>query len=182
MGAITLLLALAACGGSGGDAPDPASAGLEQLRQAASQPQSNTSELPPAMQSASAISVAAPAAPTADEFFDWAERTQPELYPGHQSNRSLPPYVFRYYPGTGVYLAVRSGQIYTLTPGNGYQLVGLGKLSDFTCRIFPARCLPPPVDTQPPVLSIVSPSSSATFTSTSATHWPRQTDPVWRWC
>lgn len=147
-----IILSLAACGGGGTEAPSTA---VTQLRAiAAVQTQASNP------QPASHTDAAAQAVPaiTADQFMDWAERTYPDRYPGHQADESMPPLVLRYYAATGNLLAVANGVIYSLGPVTANHVLVLGTLSDFACRVNPAGCVtPPPTDGR---LLSVSPSGS----------------------
>ena len=90
-----LILALSACGG----VAVSTGASAESNSQPRSQVQATT---------------------TAGAVFDWAEHTYSGYFPGPQADRSLPPYVFRYYPSTETYLAVAADLIYALeSKGSG---------------------------------------------------------------
>ncbi|MBK9237844.1 MAG: hypothetical protein IPO19_18440 [Rhodoferax sp.] len=165
LGVTALVLALAACGGgSDGEAEAPP-AGLAKLSQAAVAPslvpQGKLLQAPRAAPTQSApvrmAAAVAAAAPSADAFSDWAERTQFDLFPGPQSSQSLPPYVYRYYPTNQLYLAVSGEQIYALGPITNNQVVTLGKLSDYACFVSLASCAPPPVPT--PSATLNAPNS-----------------------
>ena len=140
IGAGALALALVACGGgSAGGEQDPMASGLAQLRQVAATPgQAPKRNL---MATARPQRLAAtPPTITADQFFDWAELSYPALYPGHQADQSMPPFVLRYYPATANFLAVNGDVIYSLGPVSANQVINLGKLADFACRVSPAAC------------------------------------------
>ena len=147
LGAGALALALVACGGgSAGSQQDPMASGLDQLRRAVA----TSSQVPKRNLMATARSqplAAIPPTITADQFFDWAERTYPAFYPGHQADQSMPPFVLRYYPATANFLAVNGDVIYALGPVSANQVINLGKLADFACRVSPAAC----TVTDPPV-------------------------------
>lgn len=85
---------------------------------------------------------AAPQVPTAGELMDWAERTYPQLFPGHQPNQTLANYLYRHYPGTGNYVGVAGNGVYILGPvaGGGPNPVQVGVLADFACQVHPASC------------------------------------------
>ena len=85
---LTSLALLASCGGGGTDerAVDPAVA--------------TTASAPP-MQ-AQALT----AAEAADAVMDFGEQQFPGYFPSHQSSQSLPPFRYRHYPQTGIYLGV----------------------------------------------------------------------------
>lgn len=85
---------------------------------------------------------AAPAVPDATALMDWAERTYPHLFPGHQPNQTLAPYVFRHYPGTGNYVGVSGSAVYVLGPVAGSNTTPLyvGELAAFACQVTPGNC------------------------------------------
>ena len=84
--------------------------------------------------------------PTVDEFFDWAEKTYPILFPVKAINLNFMDYVFRYYPATDLILAITGNTVVGMvgvasaTP----HMVPLGNLSDFTCSVLPSLCLAAP--------------------------------------
>ncbi len=75
------------------------------------------------------------ALPDATAFMDWAERFYPAYFPGHQSNISSNPYVYRYYAGTSNYLGVVGSDIYLLGPATSGQLIKAGNLADFATAV-----------------------------------------------
>jgi uncharacterized protein (DUF1800 family) len=88
---------------------------------------------------AQAVASAAPMpTPTANDLFDWAERTFPALFPGPSPTQASGAYVFRHYPGSGQYLAVAGEDAYVLGPLTGNALVRLGTLGDFAPLVLPA--------------------------------------------
>lgn len=88
---------LAGCGGGGEDATS------------ATQPPANAAALP----LRAATTAVAPAA-AADQLMNFAERAYPLYFPGHQASLDLPPYRYRFYPATGVYLGVADGVVYVM--------------------------------------------------------------------
>lgn len=68
----------------------------------------------------------------AERVFDWAEYAYPELFSSPATTSVLQGYLVRHYPGTGLYLGIKSGSIYGLGPafasfentGNGIRRVG----------------------------------------------------------
>lgn len=54
------------------------------------------------------------AASAADQLMDFAERAYPLYFPSHQASLDLPPYRYRYYPETGVYLGVADAVVYVM--------------------------------------------------------------------
>ncbi|WP_284615270.1 hypothetical protein [Aquabacterium humicola] len=99
-----------------------------------------------AQSAAAAANVIKPNAPplTATELFDWAEQNYAHFFPGHESNRTLVPYVYRYYPTTQNHVAVANGLVYVQGPLSGGTLLFIDELVDFTCTVFPDRCEPAP--------------------------------------
>jgi hypothetical protein len=55
----------------------------------------------------------------ADQLLDFAESHLPNFFPSHQATMSFPPFRFRYYPETNIYLGV------VVTAGMGYTLNGV---------------------------------------------------------
>ncbi|SEM70501.1 hypothetical protein [Nitrosomonas marina] len=41
-----------------------------------------------------------------DNVLNWAENTYPALFPGHKATQSIDPWLFRFYPETGIYAGV----------------------------------------------------------------------------
>lgn len=89
--AVLLVLAasLAACGG--GEAPSPAAAALDDLRSRAL---------------VAAGQVEVQPADAAQQLLDYAEKTYPAYFPSVQATQSHPPFVYRFYRETGIYLGV----------------------------------------------------------------------------
>lgn len=85
---------------------------------------------------------AAPQTPTPTELMDWAERSYPQFFPGHQVDRTLAPYVYRHYPATGNYVGVAGDAVYVLGPvaGGGAAPVQVGVLANFACQVHPGSC------------------------------------------
>lgn len=121
---------LSACGG-GSDAQPPEAF----LRTDAARPDRKILQTP---ESGEAASAASTPVPTATELMDWAESHYPTLFPGHQSDLSLPPYVYRRYD-TGNYLGVSGSDIYLLGPASGNVLLRVGSLSDFAPLVLVTR-------------------------------------------
>ena len=68
---------------------------------------------------------------TADTLFDWAERTYPALFPGHSETLSSPPYLYRHYPATGIYIGVRTSDVYLMGGSFGSQPIEVGTVASF---------------------------------------------------
>jgi uncharacterized protein (DUF1800 family) len=120
LAAITLLLA--ACGGSSGDeAEAKLSTGSARF-----QP-----ELMPRSTGGREVARAA-RIPTASEVFEWAQRQFPALFSTNETNVSASGgLVFRFYPGTGHYLAVLDGNVLVLGPITQGQVTNVGPLASF---------------------------------------------------
>jgi serine protease len=84
-------------------------------------------------------SLGVPLASAAAQLLDFGERNYPSLFPGHPVTSSTSPFIYRYYPATGLYLGVvvQSDSAYVL---QGIYLLGgawgntpqyLGRVSDF---------------------------------------------------
>lgn len=115
---------LAACGG--GDASDEAQT---QLSAGATRVQP---ELLPRPVSDRQTSRAA-RTPTASEVFEWAQRQFPAIFSSNEANMSAAGgLVFRFYPGTGHYLAVLEGNVLVLGPLTQGQVTNVGQLTSFT--------------------------------------------------
>lgn len=93
-----------------------------------------------AMSLASTGALAATPALNATTLFDWAESAYPALFPGHKTDQTYAPYVYRYYPESQIYVGAANGTVYGIGPFSNNALVSLGKLTDFTCSVYPATC------------------------------------------
>lgn len=52
--------------------------------------------------------------PQIETLFNWAENTFPELFPDHQITQTVDPWVFRFYPATGIYAGVKNDEVFVL--------------------------------------------------------------------
>lgn len=86
-----VVVALAACGGGDGAAPSPAAAALDDLRSRAL---------------VAAGQVEVQPGDAAQQLLDYAEKTYPAYFPSVQATQSHPPFVYRFYRETGIYLGV----------------------------------------------------------------------------
>jgi hypothetical protein len=135
-----LAMALAGCGG-GNEAEPRARAFVAVMATA--------TDTAPALADNRAQRLAATIAPvifTADDWFAWAEKTYPELFPvGPQTQAVLfqsRNYQVRYYPQHDVHLGVSAdGQVYALGAFTQHQLVQYGQLTNYACITNPASCL-----------------------------------------
>ena len=122
---------LAACGG--GDAPPPAFMALETAQDRRQTLATNATN-----GDAVAASTSTPV-PSATELMDWAERNYAVFFPSHQSDLTLAPYLYRYYPETRNYLGVANSRIYILGPVSGEVLGDVGSLADFAQRVYAGK-------------------------------------------
>ncbi len=53
--------------------------------------------------------VAADTASDTERLLNWAENTYPQFFPSRQATQSIEPWLFRYYPESGVYAGVNKG-------------------------------------------------------------------------
>ncbi|MBI2768809.1 MAG: hypothetical protein HYX47_04260 [Burkholderiales bacterium] len=73
-------------------------------------------------------------------LMDWIEGAFPTFFPGHQASLTSGTIVFRFYPATQNYLAVVADQVYVLGAITANNVVRIGALSDFSCRVYPGNC------------------------------------------
>ncbi|WP_395701622.1 DUF1800 family protein [Aquabacterium sp.] len=123
-------LLLAACGGGAGEAPPEAFFATATARTDRSILQ---------VSAAADSGGSSPPVPTVTELLDWAEAQYPDLFPGHQGDTTLPPYVYRYYPSTGNYVGVAGSDVYLLGPASGGVLLRVGSLADFAPLVLATR-------------------------------------------
>lgn len=84
-----------------------------------------------------------PLVPPASAVLDWAEAAYAPLFPTSARTQPLPPYVYRYYPGTGNFTGLSDdGGVWLFGPvaGNPAAPVRIGSSADFACLIYPAQC------------------------------------------
>ena len=115
---LLVCLLLSACGGGSGESEAPSAPLRGQPR----------------------ASVAFPMAPDAGTLMDWAESRYPTFFPGPQSNASLSPYLYRYYPATGNYLGVAGNEVFVHGPVSNGTILPVGRLADFACQVYPSSC------------------------------------------
>ena len=123
LAALSAAALLAACGG-GGEPPEALRSG-----QAAK-------AMPELLGGSRSGSSAAARVPTADELMDWAERQFPVFFSSHEASQASGALVYRFYPGTGIYLGVLNGDVLALGPVTGGQVANLGRLADFADLVF----------------------------------------------
>ena len=116
-----------ACGG--GDAVPPQLSAFEQAR---SDPGLLTRTAPAALP--------APRSPDAESFLNWAQGAFPLLFPGSPATVNQGSFVYRYYAGSGNFLAVAGSDTYALGSITQGTLVRIGPLSAFSCSVYPGDC------------------------------------------
>lgn len=140
-----LATCLVACGEGSGPADRAAPASGQQQLKAA---------LAAAMQRPTAPAAAPAAAPAqalaatttgvdevdaAEQLLDFAERSFPELFPGHPATALYDGYRYRFHAQTGIYLGVRDGQVYVMGGRFGTAPVAVGPLAQFITPTASAR-------------------------------------------
>lgn len=96
-----------------------------------------------------------PGEPRTDCLLRWAERQFPSLLaPAGADSAVFPPYVYRYYGGTGAHVGVAGvpPRVYYLPPGAGAVVADLGPAADWWAR---AGCLGPSTGARVPRASSV---------------------------
>lgn len=81
--------------------------------------------------------------PDAYNFLNWAESAYPNFFPSAQSNKTIDVWTYRYYSQTDIYLGTNTnGDVLGLVGkgGGAYDSVPLGKISDFSCSVYPTDC------------------------------------------
>jgi hypothetical protein len=95
---------------------------------------------------------------------DWAEKAYPTLFPGGgklsygfyeraPATTYVDPYVFRHYETTGHYLGMLGEDILLLGPASGGQLMQVGRIEAFACRINRSLCAGAGLDDGPLFIS-----------------------------
>jgi hypothetical protein len=79
--------------------------------------------------------------PSADDLFNWAEKTYGAFFTGTPvtDTDTFAPFVFRAY-SNGNFLAVNDEQLYLLGPLSAGQLMPLGPVSNYACFVYPSEC------------------------------------------
>lgn len=111
LAAVTVATLLAACGG-----------GADSTQATSASPQAVASAMRAGPRLLSPMA-AATATEAANQLMDAAEAAYPQYFPSRQPTQSFAPFVFRYYPQTGIYLGVvvTNSSFYTL---NGVYAAG----------------------------------------------------------
>jgi uncharacterized protein (DUF1800 family) len=141
---VTLGALLAACGGGDATVPDALNDGRSAPFRPDLLPHDRASDLQPHHLAALAGDPAgrrgrAARSPTADEFFEWAEQTFPQFFPGPaQTLPGANGLLVRFYPSTQIYLSVSNDvrlAISGMGPVTNNQAVSLGRVADFADAI-----------------------------------------------
>jgi hypothetical protein len=93
-------------------------------------------------------------------LMDSLEIGYPGYFPGHAPTTRGEGYVYRFYPGTGNYLAVQGDAVQVFGPSFGAAVLNVGRLSEFACAVFPEEC---PSGMTQPILrrdAVLPPSST----------------------
>lgn len=77
-----------------------------------------------------AVAQTVDAVDAATQVMDYGERAFPQYFPKHKQNATAAPYLYRYYPETGIYLGVADGKVYVLG-GPWPEITYAGNLLDF---------------------------------------------------
>ena len=132
------LIFLAGCGGGSEESSSTTAP-------AATAPAAAVSQLRTALSARAIAAAAASPAQAAEQLLDHAEASFPALFPSHQTTATLDPFVFRYYPQTGIYVGVvvKGGMgypldsVYVMGGPFGATAVHVGQLSDFITPVDP---------------------------------------------
>jgi hypothetical protein len=76
----------------------------------------------------------------AETLLNWAEGAYAQYFPSHRTTLFSAPYLYRYYPETGNYVGVDGNTVRALIPSLSPDIMTVGVLDDFTCRIFSDIC------------------------------------------
>lgn len=136
-----LAMGLVACGEGSGPADRAAPASGQQQMKAAL---ATAMQQPPAPAAARAQAVATTAIgvdeiEAAEQLLDFAERSFPDLFPGHPATALYDGYRYRFHPDTGIYLGVRDGQVYVMGGRFGPAPLAVGALAQFITPAASAR-------------------------------------------
>jgi hypothetical protein len=93
--------------------------GSDETPAAPATPAAAAAQLRTALAAAPQVSAAASPAQAADQLLDFAEANFPQFFPSHQATGTFDPFLFRYYPQTGIYVGV------VVKAGMGYALNGV---------------------------------------------------------
>jgi hypothetical protein len=138
-------LVLSACGG-GQEAPG---ATPDAVRLGAALSRAGRASTPTVQR----LSVAPPSAlavdplDAANQLMDFAERSFAGYFPSHPANGLYEGYLYRYYPETGIYLAVKDGNVYVLGGSFGNDIVLVGPLTQYITPVARPAARPLPCST-----------------------------------
>lgn len=127
--AATLALLLTACGDGRDPAPERSATDTlrDTLHAAAAQ---QARRLPARAQALAATETVAPV-DAAQQLLDFAEQAYPALFPDRPATASYQGYLYRFYPSTGVYLAVRDAVVHVMGGPFGGGVTPVGPLAQF---------------------------------------------------
>lgn len=151
---------LAGCGGSGPESGAVPSAAATAGPAAAAE----AAEAPQPRLRAQALPTDPALLAEITELLDFAERSFPEFFPTHEANQTFDPYVFRFYPRTGIYLGVDGRAVRVLGGPFGDLPHDVGTLDDFACAVRLASCVAPGF-VRAPVAATVAPGAMASFSA-----------------
>ncbi len=129
---------LAGCGGGSDESTTTSTANT---------PAAAAAQLRTAMSAQGGVKVAAAVSPAqaAEQLLNFAETTFPNFFPSHQSTGTFDPFLFRYYPQTGIYVGVvvkanmgfTLDGVYVMGGPFGNAPVYVGQLSQFITPVDP---------------------------------------------
>lgn len=105
---------------------------------------------------------------TSDRLLNFAEQSFPEYFPGHEPNRYLDGWVYRYYPTSGTYIAVIDWRVYILGGPFGPEVRDVGEVTQYVAAI--------PMANQPPVITLTSPTAGTVIAPASISMGASATD------
>lgn len=156
LGALLLgaTLGLVACGGGSGGAatttstststPTPTASGKQAPTPDAKRFATQIGSVATNDQTRRAFTVQSPGGLEPDQWFNWAERSYPQLFPPGAQTQPLVhegvSYAVRHYPDTGNYLGVAGGRAYALGDFTAQRVRDYGHLDYYICLENPARC------------------------------------------
>lgn len=92
---------------------------------------------------AARVQAVAPGPINSSDVYAFAEDKFSQEFPGSGVDGDIEGYIFRYYPATGNFIALKGGNLYLLGPIiTGGQIYPLGPVEGLRCLIFPAQCAP----------------------------------------
>ena len=109
-----------------------------------------------------------------EQLFDWAQTQFPALFPTPPQTGTFANYVFRFYPASGVALAVQNGQVYGFSDAlTQRQML---PLTDIVCGAAPTLCTSTS-QPQPPVTPSLTIYTDINFTGAAKTFTTALADP-----